>query len=121
MSYKLAYFKKNFLLYFLSFGHGLKHVLSSSISVILPFIKDSLSLSGVQIGYLASANSISAGLINFPAGILSDIFKKRVGAIIGFSALILSLGFFLVSKISYDNWVLLGFISSNLGVSNYLD
>jgi len=111
LSYKIAYFKKNLLLYFLSFGHGLKHVLSSSISVILPFIKDSLSLSGVQIGYLASANSISAGLINFPAGILSDIFKKRVGLIIGFSALILSLGFFLVSIISYDNWVLIGFFS----------
>ena len=105
------YLRENLLLYFLSFGHGLKHVLSSSVSVILPFIKESLSLSGIQIGYLASANSISAGLINFPAGILSDIYKKRVGLIIGFSALILSVGFYLVSIISYDNWIFLGFIS----------
>lgn len=85
--------------------------MSSAVSVILPFIKESLSLSGIQIGYLASANSISAGLINFPAGILSDIYKKRVGLIIGFSALILSIGFYLVSIISFDNWIFLGFIS----------
>ena len=111
MFYNFLYLRKNLLLYSLSFGHGLKHVLSSSVSVILPFIKESLSLSGIQIGYLASANSISAGLINFPAGILSDMYKKRVGLIIGLSALILSVGFYLVSIISYDNWIFLGFVS----------
>ena len=42
---------------------------------------------------------------------MSDMYKKRVGLIIGLSALILSVGFYLVSIISYDNWIFLGFVS----------
>ena len=103
--------RKNSLLYFLSFGHGAKHVFSSSVQVLIPFIKESLSLSGVQIGALASTNSIAAGLINVPAGLLTDLYKKRVGLIISSSAFMLFFGFLLVSLLSESNWILLGFIS----------
>ena len=92
-------------------GHGLKHVFSSSVQVLIPFIKESLSLSGVQIGTLVSANSISAGLVNVPSGLLTDLYKKRVGIIIGLSALMLSLGFILVSFLSSSNWIILGFLA----------
>jgi hypothetical protein len=103
--------RKNSLLYFLSFGHGSKHIFSSSVQVLIPFIKESLSLSGVQIGALASTNSIAAGLINVPAGLLTDLYKKRVGLIISSSAFMLFLGFILVSFLSESNWVVLGFLS----------
>ena len=103
--------RKNSLLYFLSFGHGAKHVFSSSVQVLIPFIKESLSLSGVQIGALASTNSIAAGLINVPAGLLTDLYKKRVGLIISSSAFMLFFGFLLVSFLSESNWIVLGFFS----------
>jgi len=103
--------RKNSLLYFLSFGHGAKHVFSSSVQVLIPFIKESLSLSGVQIGALASTNSIAAGLINVPAGLLTDLYKKRVGLIISSSAFMLFFGFLLVSLLSESNWIALGFFS----------
>jgi len=103
--------RKNSLLYFLSFGHGSKHIFSSSVQVLIPFIKESLSLSGVQIGALASTNSMAAGLINVPAGLLTDLYKKRVGLIISSSAFMLFLGFILVSFLSESNWVVLGFLS----------
>ena len=103
--------KKNSLLYFLSFGHGLKHIFSSSVQVLIPFIKESFSLSGVQIGSLASANSIAAGLINVPAGLLTDLYKKKAGLIISSSAFMLFLGFLMVSFLSESNWVVLGFLS----------
>ncbi|MBH59700.1 MAG: hypothetical protein CL907_00745 [Dehalococcoidia bacterium] len=103
--------KKNSLLYFLSFGHGLKHIFSSSVQVLIPFIKESFSLSGVQIGSLVSANSIAAGLINVPAGLLTDLYKKKAGLIISSSAFMLFLGFLMVSFLSESNWVVLGFLS----------
>tara|TARA_B110000438_G_scaffold112060_1_gene109955 strand:+ start:1155 stop:2381 length:1227 start_codon:yes stop_codon:yes gene_type:complete len=111
LSLNREYLRANSLLYLLSLGHGLKHVFSSSVQVLLPFIKESLSLSGVQIGTLASANSVSAGLVNVPAGLIADLFKKRAGIIIGFSAVMLSLGFLLVSLLSSSNWIILGFLA----------
>ena len=111
MSLNIQYIKKNIFLYSISVGHGVKHIFSSSVQVLIPFIKESLSLSGVQIGALATANSISSGLINVPAGLLTDLFNKRLGILISLSAFIMFIGFLLISFLSASNWIFLGFIA----------
>jgi len=108
---KQEYFRKNALLYSISAGHGIKHLFSTSVSVLIPFIKEGLLLTGVQIGALATSHSIAGALVNVPSGILSDLFKKKVGIIIGFSALFLGIGYLILFFLSKENWIVLGFIA----------
>lgn len=111
MGGKQEYFRTNALLYFISAGHGIKHLFSTSVQVLIPFIKEGLSLTGVQIGALATSHSIAGALVNVPSGILSDLFKKKVGIIIGLSAFFLGIGYLVLFFISKENWIVLGFIA----------
>ncbi|MCC6178718.1 MAG: MFS transporter [Chloroflexi bacterium] len=57
-------------------AHFSHHVSNSLLNPLLPFIRDSLSISYAQSGLLVSAFAVSLGLSNAPIGVLAD----RIGA-----------------------------------------
>lgn len=94
------------LLYGLSAGHGIKHFGQGALLVMIPSIRATLGLSDVAVGGISSASSISSGIANIPAGILTDMFRKRIAWILFASMMLVGIGYVLVS-ISPVYWMLL--------------
>lgn len=87
------------------FGH---HLLAALLIPLLPFIRDDFALNYIQVGWLASAFTLSYGISQLPAGWLADRIGPRVvitigisgvalsGLLVGFSPTYIMLVFFLV-------------------------
>ena len=58
--------------------HALAFMNISGLGILAPFIKEDLQLSSFQIGFLISALSIGASLIQMPAGLLTDFAGVRL-------------------------------------------
>ena len=71
-----------FILTNLSIAHGITHLYSSSLFVILPFIQTSLGLSNLQFGSLFTLRQLSMGAANVPAGFIIDMAKAQWGLIL---------------------------------------
>lgn len=65
-------------------AHALEHVLSSSLPVLLIFIRQELGLSFTDMGLILAAGSLTGGLVQFPAGLLVDRVGARSLLLIGF-------------------------------------
>jgi MFS family permease len=65
-------------------AHALEHILSSSLPVLLIFIREELKLSFTDMGIILAAGSLTGGLAQFPAGLLVDFFGARSLLMIGF-------------------------------------
>ena len=61
----------------LSLGHGIKHFGQGALTVIGPLLKASMGLSEVSYALIFSSMNVSSGLSNIPAGILSDMYRKK--------------------------------------------
>lgn len=94
------------LMYGLSAGHGIKHFGQGALLVMIPSIRATLGLSDVAIGGISSAQSISSGVANIPAGILTDMFRKKIAWILFASMMMVGTGYILIS-ISPVYWALL--------------
>ena len=94
------------LLYGLSAGHGIKHFGQGALLVMIPSIRATLGLSDIAVGGISSASSISSGIANIPAGILTDMFRKQIAWILFASMMLVGIGYILVS-ISPVYWMLL--------------
>ena len=105
------------LMYGLSVGHGMKHFGQGALLVMSPSIKATLGLTEVALGGLFSMQTIASGIANIPAGILSDIYRKRIALILFSSMVLVGLGY-LILGISSWYWMtvsavtLLGFGTS---------
>ncbi|HIM59210.1 MAG TPA: MFS transporter [Dehalococcoidia bacterium] len=105
------------LMYGLSAGHGIKHFGQGALLIMIPSIRATLGLSDVAIGGISSAQSISSGIANIPAGILTDMFRKKVAWILFASMIMVGSGYLLIS-ISPVYWVLLvGVVIVGFGTS----
>jgi FSR family fosmidomycin resistance protein-like MFS transporter len=105
------------LLYGLSAGHGIKHFGQGALLIMIPSIRATLGLSDIAIGGISSAQSISSGIANIPAGILTDMFRKKVAWILFASMIMVGLGYLLIS-VSPVYWVLLmGVVIVGFGTS----
>jgi MFS family permease len=62
------------------FGH---HLIPGLLAPLLPYIRDHLSLTYTQAGWLVSANSLAYGLSQLPAGWLADRIGPRIVLTIG--------------------------------------
>jgi FSR family fosmidomycin resistance protein-like MFS transporter len=93
-------------MYGLSAGHGIKHFGQGALLVMIPSIRATLGLSDVAIGGISSAQSISSGVANIPAGILTDMFRKKIAWILFASMMMVGTGYILIS-ISPVYWALL--------------
>jgi FSR family fosmidomycin resistance protein-like MFS transporter len=94
------------LMYGLSAGHGIKHFGQGALLVMIPSIRATLGLSDVAIGGISSAQSISSGIANIPAGILTDMFRRKIAWILLASMLMVGTGY-LVIGVSPVYWILL--------------
>ncbi|MDP2871585.1 MAG: MFS transporter [Bacillota bacterium] len=65
-------------------AHALEHVLSSSLPVLLIFIRQELDLSFTDMGIIIAAGSLTGGLVQFPAGLLVDFLGARSLMLVGF-------------------------------------
>ncbi len=63
--------------------HALAFMNISGLGILAPFIKADLQLSSFQIGFLISALSIGASLIQMPAGLLTDFAGVRLMLTLG--------------------------------------
>ena len=103
------------LMYGLSAGHGIKHFGQGALLVMIPSIRATLGLSDVAVGGMSSAQSISSGIANIPAGILTDMFRKKIAWILFASMMMVGVGYFLIA-ISPVYWALLvGVVIVGLG------
>ena len=104
-------------MYGLSAGHGIKHFGQGALLIMIPSIRATLGLSDVAIGGSSSAQSISWGIANITAGILTDMFRKKVAWILFASMIMVGSGYLLIS-ISPVYWVLLvGVVIVGFGTS----
>ena len=104
-------------MYGLSAGHGIKHFGQGALLIMIPSIRATLGLSDIAIGGISSAQSISSGIANIPAGILTDMFRKKVAWILFASMIMVGSGYLLIS-ISPVYWVLLvGVVIVGFGTS----
>ena len=104
-------------MYGLSAGHGIKHFGQGALLIMIPSIRATLGLSDVAIGGISSAQSISSGIANIPAGILTDMFRKKIAWILFASMIMVGSGYLLIS-ISPVYWVLLvGVVIVGFGTS----
>jgi FSR family fosmidomycin resistance protein-like MFS transporter len=94
------------LMYGLSAGHGIKHFGQGALLVMIPSIRATLGLSDVAIGGISSAQSISSGIANIPAGILTDMFRKKIAWILLASMLMVGTGYVVIG-VSPVYWILL--------------
>ena len=92
------------LMYGLSLGHGMKHFGQGALLVMSPSIKATLGLSEIALGGLFSVQTIASGIANIPAGILSDIYRKRIALILFSSMVLVALGY-LILGISSWYWM----------------
>ena len=94
------------LLYGLSAGHGVKHFGQGALLVMIPSIKSTLGLTDVGVGGISTVQSISSGIANIPAGILTDMYRKKIAWILLLSMVMVGLGYFIIG-ISPLYWILL--------------
>jgi FSR family fosmidomycin resistance protein-like MFS transporter len=64
-------------------GHAVKHVFNAGSMLILPELKTSLGLTNTGIGTLTTTRNIFGGLINLPAGFISDRYAGQWAAVLG--------------------------------------
>jgi len=65
-------------------AHALQHIVTSSLPVLLIFIRQDLNLSFTDIGIILAAGNLTGGLAQFPAGLLVDFFGARRLLLIGY-------------------------------------
>jgi len=95
----------------------LKHFGQGALLIMIPSIRATLGLSDIAIGGISSAQSISSGIANIPAGILTDMFRKKVAWILFASMIMVGFGYLLIS-VSPVYWVLLmGVVIVGFGTS----
>jgi len=90
----------------LSAGHGIKHFGQGALLLISPHIREAMSLSEVAFGGIATSQSAASGVANVPAGILSDVYRRRVAWLLTISMLLVGTGY-LVVGISPWYWLIL--------------
>lgn len=71
-------------------AHFAHHLLTALVAPILPFIRDSFSLSYAQAGGVVSAFTLSYGIAQLPAGWLADRLGRRYLITVGISGVALA-------------------------------
>ena len=91
-----SFLSKKMLLITLTFGHTIVHWYQGLFSLILPFVKSSLSLSDVQIGVLSSIRQSSMTGLNLPSGFIADSYRSYTSLILFSAIMSFGSGYFLM-------------------------
>ena len=85
-------------------GHAVKHVFNAGSMLILPELKSAFGVSNTSIGLLTTTRSVFGGLINLPAGFVSDRYAGRWAAVLALTLIGVGVSMFLVG-ISPTFWM----------------
>ena len=85
-----------FIVSALSGGHGLFHWVDQSLVVMVPEIRDAFNLSEVGIGAIAATERVADGLVSAPAGIATDMHRRRWGLVLAVCMAIFGVGWLVV-------------------------
>ena len=85
-------------------GHAIKHVFNAGSMLILPELKSAFGVSNTSIGLLTTTRSVFGGLINLPAGFVSDRYSGRWAAVLALTLIGVGVSMFLVG-ISPTFWM----------------
>ena len=107
-----------FLLIALSIGHAIMHFCQQGYYILLPEIKRTFDLNPIQYGAIESTRSISGGVVNFPAGVVSDLLRERWVLIVGMALIGVGLAYLVLSIAPNYAIVLIG--AGLVGVSTAL-
>ncbi len=107
----------NRLMVWLSAGHGVKHFHQQGFLLLLPHIKDSLGLTDIAVGGIVGMRSLAMGAMNIPAGILTDMFRRRIALMLTASMLCLLVGYTLIGLAPHYLFVLLAVTVAGAGTS----
>ena len=101
----------------LSIGHGIKHFGQGALTVIGPLLKASMGLSEVSYALIFSSMNVSSGLSNIPAGILSDMYRKKIAWFLAISMFTISIGYLLIGITKIYILIIIGVILIGFGTS----
>ena len=96
----------------LSLGHGIKHFGQGALTVIGPLLKCSWSYA-----LIFSSMNVSSGLSNIPAGILSDMYRRKIAWLLAISMFTISFGYLLIGLTKIYILILVGVILIGFGTS----
>lgn len=80
----------------LSAGHLLKHFYQNAFFILVPEIKASLGLSDVGTGAIQAIRSLTSGIVNLPAGMVTDTWRNRLNVILAVSLASLAIGYLII-------------------------
>ena len=86
----------------ISAGHGIKHFGQGALLVMMPFIRSTFGIGDVAYGTIFALSSASSGIANVPAGMLADMYRKRVAWLLTISMVMVGLGYLLIGV---SGWV----------------
>jgi len=90
----------------LSAGHSIQHFYQIGLYLLLPHIKEAMALSDPAMGAIVSVRSAASGVMNIPAGIMADMFRRRVAVLLAASMLCLTLGYLFIG-LAPNYWLVL--------------
>jgi len=98
-------------------GHSIVHWFQQLFPVILPSIKAGLGLNDMQVGALATARQLTAGILNLPTGMLADSFIRYRALILASSLACMGIAYFLLGIAPSFTWILLAALLVGVGTA----
>lgn len=95
--------------------HGVQDGLTSSIYILLPILAQAFGLSFAQVGMVRAAHGAAMGLLELPAGVLSERFGQR--DLLAFGLLCAGAGYLTVSMVDGFTGVLVGLCIAGCGAA----
>ena len=87
-----------FILGGLTSGHGVFHWFTQSFIVMLPEVRETFALTGVQVGGINAAREVVSGLVSLPGGVVTDMVRRHWGLVLAACMALFGLG-----------WLIMGF------------
>ena len=78
-------------------GHALSHFLYQGFLVMLPAVRDALSIGPVEVGAIMTAREMASGLASLPGGVLCDRLRRYWGLVLAACMAAFGVGWVLVS------------------------
>lgn len=82
----------------LTSGHGVFHWFTQSFLLMLPEVRETFALTGVQVGGISSAREVVSGLVSLPGGVVTDMLRRHWGLVLTACMALFGLG-----------WLIMGF------------
>jgi MFS family permease len=92
----------------LTFGHLAVHWYSNLLSLALPFIKEDLNLTDVQVGTIVTVQMGVGSAFIVVSGFLADSFRRRGAVFVSASVVSLGMALFVIGASPSFGWTLVG-------------